>query len=70
MYFYKLLYVDKTNLKYKYGNCNIVANLEVFDTRHDLWAPQKKLHMQFLSSTDAYYIRGGLVSFQKFINSY
>lgn len=34
-------YVDRTNLKYRWGNCIIVANLEIFDTRQDLWTLQR-----------------------------
>lgn len=65
-------YVERTNLKYRWGDCIIVANLEIFDTRHDIWKLQRTNFTQtrFSSSTEASYIRGGLVSSLQVINSY
>lgn len=38
-------YVDRTNLKYSCGDCIIVANLEIFDTRQEpLNTTKDKLH--------------------------
>lgn len=31
-----MTYVDRTNLKYRRGNCILVANLQIFDIRHKL----------------------------------